>query len=184
MTAGHSSRVIHLQLGSLWSQLSLSPGFHLSECCLFVPPFLSHGWNGPSASFLWPFCAGLLNSPLAQSQAPCYISLTPAFQVPLYILLVSIAGGGALSHSSAVVSPSLSASPSQSGQLSIVAALQKTSYSSQKVFLAARLHSQLHCRCFFPDLSRHLGHPRTQLHPSTMAQPSQRVHQLFNASAT
>lgn len=30
----------------------------------------------------------------------------------------------------------------------------------------------------------HLGHPRTQLHLPTMAQPSQRVHQLFNASAT
>lgn len=131
MTTGLPGTVTHLQLGGLWSQLSLSQGFHLSECWLFVPPFLLRGWNWPSASFLWPFCAGncteLLSSSVAQSQAPCYSSLTPSFQVPLCTLLVPIAGGGALSHSPAVVSPLLSAPPPQSGQLSIVAALQRTS---------------------------------------------------------
>lgn len=94
--------------------------------CLFVPPFLSHASIWPSATFWWPLCPGQFNSPGAQSQAPCYISWTASFQVPLCILLAPIAAAGALSHSLALLSPLLSASPPQAGQLSIWAKDQFT----------------------------------------------------------
>lgn len=69
--AGHPSTVIlHLQAGSPCSQLSLYPGISPSSGHqLFVPPFLLPGrvaepcpGNQPSASFVWPFRAGLSHS--------------------------------------------------------------------------------------------------------------------------